>query len=522
MIYLIGFVFFREAKMKKNLLVLTFVLIGLILTLASCQHEHKWSNWETTKKATCTETGIKERYCSCGEKMTRTVKKRAHIEVIDEAIEPTCKKAGLSIGIHCSACDEVFVEQEVLPMLDHKPSYRAVCGNPLNCIACGDKIEVYDGHAPSRAVDPCSIGQFCLVCGVEVVTPYGHTEVIDPYVPNTCTQEGLTEGKHCSECGVVIVKQETIYAMHKYEKTVTPPTKTEKGYETYTCEVCGDGYTQATEPAIGSVGFTYEVYNYNCCRITGIGTCTDTEIYIPERIDGYYVTAIASCAFYNCEFITEIHIHQNIKQIGTQIFEGCKNLTTVYYAAEYGDYNNRFLNAPHIKKVIFDGRIVPSYILMDCANVQEVEIRTPYGIFEDAFKNCTGLTSIVVSESVVFVQGSKGTFEGCTNLKTVEAPGYLINLIPQDSLEILIINRGDEVQKIRDENFVGCDALKNVTISNSVRSIGYHAFAYCSNLTSINFEGTVSEWNAIQKDALWCEGSPITKIICANGEITLG
>ena len=158
---------------------------------------------------------------------------------------------------------------------------------------------------------------------------------------------------------------------------------------------------------------------------------------------------------------------------------------------------------------------------MDCANVQEVEIRTPYGIFEDAFKNCTGLTNIVVSESVAFVQGSKGTFEGCTNLKTVEAPGYLINLIPQDSLEILIINRGDEVQKIRDETVVDCDTLKSVRILKPVTSIGYHAFAYCASLTSINFEGTVNEWNAIEKDELWCEGSPIAKIVCSNGEVAL-
>ena len=38
-----------------------------------------------------------------------------------------------------------------------------------------------------------------------------------------------------------------------------------------------------------------------------------------------------------------------------------------------------------------------------------------------------------------------------------------------------------------------------VTIPNSVTSIGYRAFQYCSALTSVNFTGTQEQWNAITK-----------------------
>lgn len=60
-----------------------------------------------------------------------------------------------------------------------------------------------------------------------------HTEVIDVAVAPTCTSAGLTEGKHCEECGEVLVVQETVEAIgHDWKDATAENPKT--------CNTCGE------------------------------------------------------------------------------------------------------------------------------------------------------------------------------------------------------------------------------------------------------------------------------------------
>ena len=96
----------------------------------------------------------------------------------------------------------------------------------------------------------------CQRCGDSYVDDYvdmlGHTYVIDSDKEATCTETGLTMGIHCQICDDVLVAQSVIPATdHNYELSVVDATCTGQGYSLWTCEYCGDSYSDGYVDALG-------------------------------------------------------------------------------------------------------------------------------------------------------------------------------------------------------------------------------------------------------------------------------
>lgn len=100
---------------------------------------------------------------------------------------------------------------------------------------CVHNLEAVDEKAPSCTEEGNTAYWHCKNCGryysdekatVEitlsdtVVKMTGHTIVVDEAVAPTYENTGLTEGKHCSVCNEIIVKQETVPALQKDEYSI--------------------------------------------------------------------------------------------------------------------------------------------------------------------------------------------------------------------------------------------------------------------------------------------------------------
>ena len=67
--------------------------------------------------------------------------------------------------------------------------------------------------------------------------------------------------------------------------------------------------------------------------------------------------------------------------------------------------------------------------------------------------------------------------------------------------------------------FYYCDSITGVTIPNSATNIGNNAFDGCGELTNITFNGTIEQWNAINKGSFWNTNTGTYTIYCTDGEI---
>ena len=61
--------------------------------------------------------------------------------------------------------------------------------------------------------------------------------------------------------------------------------------------------------------------------------------------------------------------------------------------------------------------------------------------------------------------------------------------------------------------------ITSVTIPATVTFLDPLVFCQCYKLETINFEGTMEQWNAIIKDPDWNRDIPATYVQCSDGRV---
>lgn len=156
-----------------------------------------------------------------------------------------------------------------------------------------------------------SIFILCLACLCSCSLfnkPCEHSEVVDAAVAPTCTESGLTEGKHCSTCGEVIVAQQSVAPLGHTEALdeAKAATCTEDGLTTGVhCSVCqATIIAQKIIPAEHTYG-DWEHLSESTCLIPGekkriCSVCDYVNIEKLELLDHSFVKSEESGLF-SCE-----------------------------------------------------------------------------------------------------------------------------------------------------------------------------------------------------------------------------
>ena len=422
----------------------------------------------------------------------------------------------------------------------------------------------------------------------------------------TCTENGV-KTRYCS-CGEK--QSDTIPSTgHNFGNwvTVKEATTTEEGLREQSC-ICGEKKSETIAivvPSFEELEFTLNE-DGNSYSVTGIGTCTDTDIVIPSTYEGKPVTAIGamafaavdfetstiipssissvtipnsvtiigdyafvyctslrsitlgdsitdigSYAFSTCVSLVRITIPRSAINIGTDAFSGCTSLIEICNKSSLditAGSNSHGRIARMAVNVIDDDsqsclKFIGDYVFYDDGtNVylvryfgEETEITLPeydggkpYALYYGSFVLNDKITSVTIPDSVIGICGMAGyggSFTSCTSLTSVILPDSLTSiggLAFYRCTSLTNIEIPNSIKIISREMFVDCTSLEKIIIPASVTNIDFLALEGCSSLLYIEFKGTIEQWNSIIKDNDkdgWNGNTGSYTIYCTNGEI---
>jgi len=189
----------------------------------------------------------------------------------------------------------------------------------------------------------------------------------------------------------------------------------------------------------------------------------DSNVVIPDRIDGLPVTEIADSAFSGWSGLQSMVIPNSVTKIGRSVFS-CRNMKRVVLSENLTEIGvGAFSNCISLAEVV-----IPDGVQM---------------LSERMFEKCTSLKRIEIPESVT----SCGTypFTGCTALEEVIWHAHTETLpdsVLQSCTALQKVTITSPVTKIANYAFGGCTALKSVEGLDHVTYVGEHAFQSCKAL----------------------------------------
>jgi hypothetical protein len=222
---------------------------------------------------------------------------------------------------------------------------------------------------------------------------------------------------------------------------------------------------------------------------------------------GKGVTNIGTDAFYGCDSLNEVYNRSTLNIVaGADTYGGVsKYASIVINSQEEQPPVNNESREPGLYQTGTNNRLYSWQELLDIGVVYVSSTpQYPKGMYIDpeiAYEEFDSLSGDLVlpNDGSIETMGFEG-FAGGENVTSVIMP--------------------DSVRFIQDGCLSGCKVTK-VVIGANVELIAEQAFAHCTSLTTLVFNGTVAQWNSITFERNWNLNLAATEVICTDGVVNI-
>lgn len=228
-----------------------------------------------------------------------------------------------------------------------------------------------------------------------------------------------------------------------------------------------------------------------CYSLKNVNSNEEGKCIIPNS-----VTSIGRYAFQDCMNLTSLTIPRSVISIEGGAFDSCGGLTSITVEQGNTVYDSRnncnaIIRGNNLQKGC-NTTVIPNSVtsigygaFSDCQSLTSISIPNSVTTIDMyAFNGCTSLASINIPNSVTSI--GYYAFNGCTSLPIEDniryADTYLVE-VTDKNLTAYTIKEGTRF--ISDYAFSYCRKLKNITIPDTVTSIGQNGFYGCSVLNGI-------------------------------------
>lgn len=254
-----------------------------------------------------------------------------------------------------------------------------------------------------------------------------------------------------------------------------------------------------------SEGLSYEMDQSGNYAVSGMGSCTDTDIFIPSTYEGIPVTTIRSYAF-NGYTIDTINIPDSIYEIGEGALPAVKKITVDENNYTYKSVNNDLYSK--------DGTVLFRYAALKSNSVFIV----PNGVVTIkplAFEGCQTVSRIIVSNSVESIDRA---FQSCSKLTEVtlgSSVGDLNSLLFNHCSALKTVTIGDGTEYVYSQVFNNCPALTTVSLGKNVRSFDSNAFLGCGSVSEIKVDEE-NEFFCFESGVLYSKDYTTLYFVCPS------